>query len=320
MDRDKSFRNKKVKSAVARVLTFALILLLVLPVAQCWAVVVFPKGSDKPIMGFLVSQDGTRVVVREPQPDGTTRDHLLLRSDVDDILFTVSIERLETLRPDDPRQYRNYAEELAEKRQDPEARAAAIRLYLIAAYLDPANLGRSSMLGMIDLARSEAEEAKFRAMAYLLDPDHDRRVLKPPSPIQTTRAAADDSARSQLLQALRHLRQGNKLAARRIAQLPAVQSQFDEFQQVISFKEFDDACKSAAELPLDILHKILLVELSMTSKSAADTGAEHTTVSTSWQQSLARDDRTPLPVLSLETISEFDPRKCQYRAGEWIGP
>jgi hypothetical protein len=312
--------NETTTGAVLRAWTIALVLLLALPASQCWAVVVFPKGSDKPIMGFLVSQDAARVVVREPQPNGTTRDHLLLRSEIDDILFTVSTERLDSLRPDDPRQYRNYAEELAEKRQDPEARAAAIRLYLIAAYLDPANLGRSSLLGMIDLARSEAEEAKFRAMAYLLDPDHDRRVLKPPSPIQTTRAAADDSARGQLLQALRYLRQGNKLAARRIAQLPAVQSQFDEFQQVLTYQQFDNACKSTSELSLAILQKIVLLELSLSEKTDADTDPERTTSSASWQQSLARDGRTPLPVLSLETLTEFDPRKCQYRAGEWGEP
>jgi len=46
-------------------------------------------------------------------------------------------------------------------------------LYLIAAYRNPQELGRSSLLGMTALARTPAEERRFRAMTYLLGDDHD---------------------------------------------------------------------------------------------------------------------------------------------------
>ena len=76
-----------------------------------------------------------KVVTREKLPDGEFRVREIKRSDIDDVIFPVSSERLEQLDPGDPKAYRDYAEELAEKCEDPDARATAIRLYVLAAYL-----------------------------------------------------------------------------------------------------------------------------------------------------------------------------------------
>ena len=51
----------------------------------------------------------------------------------------------------------------------------ALRLFLIAAHLDPQKLGPSSLLGMSLLASTPAEVRKYRAMAFLLDPKGDAK-------------------------------------------------------------------------------------------------------------------------------------------------
>ena len=90
----------------------------------------------------------------------------------------MSEERLAELVRSNPDAYREYAEELAEKRKDPDAQQTSIRLFQMAAVLDPQRLGRSCLLGMVPLARDAAEQRRFRAMAYLLDPDHDPALLQ----------------------------------------------------------------------------------------------------------------------------------------------
>ena len=268
-------------------------------------------------MGFLVYEDQRRIVLRMATPAGESYEREFLRSEIDDVLYTVSAERLEMLRCDDPRGYRDYAEELAEKRQDPEARETAIRLYLIAAYLDTADLGRSSLLGMIDLARTESEQRKFRAMAYLLDPDHDRRVLAP-APATASAAKRDDAARAVLLGALRGLRQGQPSAAQRLLTSPSLKDQLTPFQHVLSYEELKAATQAPSLSPHQ-LQKVLIVELALT-QSSADPDPTPQDAAVSWQQSIRGDGRQPMPVLSLESLTEFNPRQCRYQNSKWIEP
>jgi hypothetical protein len=284
--------------------------------SRCWAVVVFPKGGAEPMMGFLVHQDERRIVLRMATASGESREREFLRSEIDDVLFTVSTERLEMLRCDDPRGYRNYAEELAEKRQDPEARETAIRLYLIAAHLDTANLARSSLLGMIDLARNESEQRKFRAMAYLLDPDHDRSLLKPAATVSV--AKKDDTTRALLLGALRALRQGQPSAAQRLLTSPMLKDQLAPFQHVLSYEELKTAAQ-APKLSPQQLQKVLTVELALT-ETPDNSDPTPKDAAISWQESIQRDGRQPMPVLNLESLTEFNPRQCRYQNGKWIEP
>ncbi len=291
-----------------------------LAVANAHAVVVFPKGSDEPVMGFLLREDERSVTVRQVLPDGSLRDTTFLRSEAD-IHFTVQKERLEKLASDNARAYRNYAEELAEKRRDPEARETAIRLFLIAAFLDPQNFGRSSLLGMIDLSRSADEEAKFRAMAFLLDPEHDARVLRRPEAVKSEPGAATDEVRSGLLTALRLLRQGKGLGARQTVQRDDVNGLLVQYQDVISVKEFYAAC-AGGELSPSLLRRIVLLELALSPKSggAIDLDRKAAESKSSWSDSIRRHGSRPLPALSLETLTEFNPRECHFRDGKWLEP
>jgi hypothetical protein len=291
--------------------------LLLACVSSAHAVVVIRKGEKPEVLGILVSQDERRVIVRELLSDGKYRDQTIPRAEIEDVIITVSPERLAALARDKPREYASYAEELAEKRRDPEARETALRLYQIAAWLDPEGQGKGALLGMIDLSRSPAEEAKFRAMAYLLDPEHDRRVLKEPPSVKVE-VGGSAALREQLLAALRLLRQGKISPARAALQTPAVRAQLDQYKEVLTYQEIVNLRAGDALSPA-LLRKVLLLETALAYR-AFESGGVKKDPSVSWQQSLARDGAVPLPVLSLESLTEFNPRQSQFKSGKWVEP
>src|SRR5437762_6676390 len=112
------------------------------------AVVVLPKGAKQPIMGYLVRQDERTIVIRQELSDGKSRESSFAKKDLDELIITVSPERLTGLDPNKPQTYREYAEELAEKQRDPEARDAAMRLYAIVAARGDDHLRYSALLGL----------------------------------------------------------------------------------------------------------------------------------------------------------------------------
>src|SRR5690349_18452025 len=142
---------------ISLVMTFLAVLWFVRPAS---AVVVYKKGTSKPVAGHLVRQNGNEVVVRDESSSGL-KEIVIPRSEIDDFIETVSAERLAALTPSRPQEYREYAEELAEKKLDPEARQTAVRLFQIAAWLDPAKTGRGALLGLVSVARPGEEEARF---------------------------------------------------------------------------------------------------------------------------------------------------------------
>lgn len=310
------------------------VVLLLLAASSAEAAIAIPKGGGEPIRGFLVRQDGTTVVLDVPRADGKLDRKTFLRGDLDAFLITVDPERLSALKPDDPKSYRNFAEELAEKKIDPEARAAALRLYLLAAYLDPKELGRGSLLGMIALARSPGEEKKFRAMAYLLDREHDRTLLAAPSATAEVIASAPAPSggpakedRVAILRALQLYRQGKPREAANILQPAHVKASFQKLGAEFDYEEFLAACKASGRaIPKpEVLAKALLLELALSDVPAAaplpDASPMPKPVDASKTWSATADgDQAPAPSLRLETITEFDPRQTVYRDGKWTTP
>jgi len=182
------------------------------------AAIVFLRSGDK-VAGYLVSQDLTQVHLRVPVGEGKLEDRIIPRSDVKYLKVTVEKDRLAALNHKSPEGYIRYAEELAPVApKDPEARDVAMRLFAIAAHLDPQRLGRGSLLGMANMARTPAEAKKFHALAYVLDPGHDAQILTSPapppananaSPPPSQPAAAESRDMKLLLLRLKNLRYGN---------------------------------------------------------------------------------------------------------------
>src|SRR5262245_2832497 len=124
--------------------------------AAAWSIEI-DTGAKGRVAGFLVREDAKTLEIRVFTPAG--KDGGIVRNEKAKVkvLHRLNTERLEKLSKENPKAYRDYAEELAEKKTDPEAQHTAMRLFLIAAALDPQNLGASSLLRMSDLATSPAE-------------------------------------------------------------------------------------------------------------------------------------------------------------------
>jgi hypothetical protein len=277
------------------------------------AVVVFERGKTQPTIGRLVRQDERSVVIELEEPGGRVITREIPRSEIEDLLIVVSEERLSALRPEDPAAYRDYAEELAAKRKDPDARLASLRLYLIAAHLDPDTLGHSSLLGMIALARNPTEERRFRAMAFLLDPNHDRRVLT-----STKRGAAvgDDAGRAGLLKAIQAMRRGQRRLALQWADREPVQKEFEKYQDLIGLDQFQSL---ETEIPPQMLRRLLTLEWILT-RDGDEGESPLIDRRTSWSQTVERRELDPVAPLHLETLTEFDPRESIYDQGRWMRP
>ncbi len=284
----------------------------------CYGVIILQKDNPVSIKGFLVSENDQRVVVDELLPNGETRQRVVQRAEIDVMIVSVAPERLAALNPEKPQDYRDYADELSEKREDPEARNAAIRLYLLAAHLDPAGQGRGALLSMAGLARSPAEERKFRAMVYLLDPAHDRSVLKPPARPKTVAVALTESEQTMLLTAIRALRSGNRREALNFTRRPLFQQVFQRFSSMFTLEAFRAAASQRTGLlPRAVQKKLLALELMVLGQPGQESRDEK---DVPWSTLVTNKRDSPVAQLSLETITEFNPAETVFRDNRWTLP
>jgi hypothetical protein len=311
-------KHKQNSIAVRRLrLALPAIVSVCLGPAVASAVVVLPKGANKPIMGYLIRQDDRLVTIRQEQAGGKSHELSFNKSEIDELIITVSPQRLATLDPSRPQLYREYAEELAEKQRDPEARDAAIRLYAIVAARGDEKLRHSALLGLISLARSPDEERLFRAAAYLDDPDHDASILTSPAAAQAT---TGNKPAAELLSAVKLARQGKGPAAKPLLAKPAVQADAERIASIISPEELTEAC--AGRTLSDVqLRKLLQAELALEAPSIPGPTAETKPVELhTWSQSAQPGRLAPLPAIKLETLTEFNPAECIFRGGKWVTP
>jgi len=281
------------------------------------AVVVLPKGASQAVMGYLVRQDERTIVVRQELPGGKTRDVSFAKSDLDELIITVSHQRLQELDPARPQLYREYAEELAEKQRDPEARDAAIRLYAICAARGDDKLRHGALLGLIALARSPEEERRFRATAYLSDPEHDEAVLVEPA--ASDAVGSRWQASPELLSVLRFARQGKGAAAKAVLDKPAVRAEAAQIASVISMDDLEKAC-TARQLTSEQLRQILQAELALESSASGSPAEKRIAEQASWSSARASGGLAPLPTVELDKLTEFDPAACAFRDSKWVRP
>ncbi len=207
-----------------------------------WAILIETKTGR--VGGYLLSDDGTNLKISIPAANGEETVGEYLRADVK-ILHQLDVKRLEKLSRDNPKGYHDYADELALQEADPEARYVALRLYLISAYLAPEEFGSSSLLRMSKLASSPAQARKFRAMAFMLDPKTDPKILdeataRPAQPAQLPARALED-----FVKALQQFRSGQVQSAAETARREGVDKVFSMAPGKIDVKKFQQWCTDA---------------------------------------------------------------------------
>lgn len=298
------------------------LLALTLFSAPCHAVIILEKNSSEPIRGYLVEADEVRVVVDVLLPNGDIRRRILPRSSIAEMLEGVSRDKLAALRSERPEDYRDYAEELAVKTNDPDARVAAIRLYQIAAYLAPDKLGRSCLLGMVSLARNKDEERKFRAAAYLIDREHNRDVLKSAGSGEGHSDVGEWTAeqRQQLRTMLQALREQRPSDARSLARRPALAEPLRRISGILVPGDFAEL-RNSEPLPKGLMIKVLAAEMALEAapgrRQASEPAEDRRPAVSGWANLDDPRRTTPVPVLALVYLTEFDPRQCHFRNGKW---
>jgi hypothetical protein len=248
----------------------------------------------------------------------------------------VSEARLSSLKADNPLGYRDYAEELAEKREDPLAIAMSIRLYLIAAYLDQqgeptlnqGNLARSCFLGMRRLARNLQEEKIFVSMARLMG---DRQPLKTgASQLRNVESSVERKLTADFRKALKSLRARYDYKLSR-TQKNSLKTYLKPYANVFSHEDLleaiDNAENSSSDQPAEMVHKILKMELSLLERelqkneqSAPRQSQSPDQKKSPWSQLLLRKEINPLSPLSIRYATEFDAAKCLFRGDRWVAP
>ncbi|QDU73135.1 hypothetical protein Pan97_01020 [Bremerella volcania] len=297
-----------------------LVLACLLFTCDALGAVVYIKGQKEPIAGFVESADDMSIHLRIRTPDGDELTREILRGEIDLLLQPVSPSRLSQLSPDNPKAYREYAEELVEKTTDPEAVETAKRLFMIAAHLDPKAQGRSALLGMTPLMNDAQGVKQLRAMAYLIDPSHDASLLEGQQQAVATGAALDESLRQEVIKVLQMLRHGERADARQQLQRDEIRSAMRQGTSKITPDEclalVQGLCPGCEQgkIPAYMLQKLVAAELELSTSQATDE------VKPQWGFFLDSSFQKPLPVLSLAKAIGFDPRQCVYRDGKWVEP
>ena len=205
--------------------------------------ILIDTGTGK-VGGFVLNDDGTKLKISIPTRDGEDKVGEYLYADIK-ILHRLDVKRLEGLSKDNPKAYRDYAEELALQKDDPEARYVAMRLYLIAAYLAPKEFGSSSLLRMSALASKPAEARKLRAMAYLLDPKAGDAIVEEDSGKPAQPAPLPAGALEDFTKALQFYRSGQIKLASETAKHDGVDTIFSMVPGKIDLKTFLQWCTDA---------------------------------------------------------------------------
>ena len=267
----------------------------------------------------------------------------------------VSKVKLAGLRTEDASGYRDYAEELAEKKDDPVAIATSIRLYLIAAYLhqegDPdasqGNLALSCLLGMRRLSRNVEEEKLFVSMARLLG---DKQPLKLGSAQYRNRENAQNRALAASCQkALQGLRSQTVINISR-TQKEQFKGFLKPYADILPHDEliaaFDAKCDQCSRgqdnsrscsacggryknpvQPSKMVYKIVKTELALTerellkSEQAVPRQKQAAPGKKSpWSQILLRKEIDTVAPLSIRYATEYDAAKCLFQNGSWVEP
>jgi hypothetical protein len=222
----------------------ALVLALALACLPAAAQAILIDVGGVRVGGYLVRDDGKRLTLHVRTSDGEEKTFDRAKVKLT-ILHDLDRPLLGSLSRENPKAYHDYALKLADQAEDPHARDTAMRLFLIAAYLDPQQYGRSALLGMSRLAANRTEERRCRAMAFLLDPAGDATLLRPPTVKPAPAPKAQAEALQDFLRALHSFRAGEIMDAKTVARHDGVDKVFAMAPGMFDHKAFLQKCDDA---------------------------------------------------------------------------
>jgi hypothetical protein len=236
-----------------------------------------------------------------------------LRDRIEDLVVTVDPERLAGLSPDEPLGYLQYAEELSIKKQDPEARDAARRMFLIAGSLAPQVHGRQAALGLANVAATSDEARKARTMASLVDPSGPAAegvVAKPTAP-------KIDAGRARILTAgIQAYRRGEVATARRAFEDRDIATLLASLDPPVPMEALKASLAERIFRPdYDVLAVLVPLERSLRAEGTLAGSAKSAD-----DDPFSAENRAPVAWPTWSNVTPFDPAETVFRDGKWQRP
>jgi len=312
---------------------FLMVLLLLWP-QNARAATIYLKAKAQPIYGTILKRTPSNLTIRTSEGgSGAAKDVVYATSEIAELFEPVVAARLEKLEPSNPAAYREYAEELAEHRKDPEAMAMAIELYLRSAQLEKGDGRNSALRGLVAAARSSSERRRFAAAALSLSPNLPFALLTPSSSggkleVATEVASAAGTAapsRERLLQFMQAVRVG-----RAPGNSPQGQTILDHFPsylltEKLTLEQLATASKKGTRPTGEILRELLLLEARLEQEEGLvprtpQAGDLLGFSPGSWANTGIQKQRfQPLPT-KLQDLTTSDLSATVFRQGKWVRP
>lgn len=223
--------------------------------------------------------------------------------------------RLESLHPDNPMDYFELGEEVADLAQNEMEQELARRLFALAGLLDTSRLGRSACLALADIETEIHIKRRLLAMASLLSESGGGSGLLS----RGDEGGFSESTALSVTAAFSYYRRG--LGSRALSQLrkPGAEEMLKSLGHLLrgGSARFLEDCKlynGQVKPTLTDFHlaKMLTIELAILS------GSER-----SWASELLLSQGRPLIEIEsdhLDRVLGVDPSRCVYRGGRWIQP
>ncbi|MGI9519791.1 MAG: hypothetical protein ACR2NP_22245 [Pirellulaceae bacterium] len=268
--------------------------------------------DQQPVFGRVVRQDDSHIVFRQRlEGNSAYRERTIHRDDILTVVITIDPEALEIVGPENPRTYRDLAEELGVQSRDPEARDLALRLYLLGARHGDRHLRESCFRGMLPLARSPGEEMSFRVLAWQTLGDEARWLESAPSRTELEPGVVDEERQVQLRDILRQWRMGDRTAMVGEIEKPWLRETLGPFASICSWQDIR-RWAAESELRTESLARVLELEIAL-GRPAGQINRDQ------WSYLIHRNHARFGPV-NFDTVTDFDLSKSVYRDGHWVEP
>ena len=288
------------------------------PLAQGDMLIWQNGNSPKRLYGVVERDDPGEVHFRmHPDLGGELR--VIPRNEILALVFHADESRLMELKPENLADYRDYAEELASRGDDLQARDLAIRLFLIVAYgagerpFQPGarQLRASALRNLQPLARDDTERRAFEQLATLYGlSERALSGVTAPSPEEIT-----EEMRANLLDLLLAVRAGNREGALRLLQHPDMERAWKTVSPICRWDELSRIIQQGEPLGFQ-LQRLLTVEVEL--RKRWKVGSIPRTKVDSWAVQAREHEPQAEWLPNLLDVTEYDPRQNVWCNGQWI--
>jgi hypothetical protein len=278
--------------------------------------VVWVRGEPEPVYGTVIERNPTEITFLIYGGEANS-NRTIARDTIETLIVNIDVPRLETLNPDNPTGYRDYAEELSAQQRDPAARELAVRLYLIGAFLADGGPGSSELRqscldGLVALASSPAQSEKWKTLRFLYNPTVrlDEEPKPPTSPLT-------EAQRELALNVVRLIRRGKGGEAAELMAQTETESALQPWASVCPPEQLKRIARRN-QPTVSQLRQLLQIELAILNREPPATA--NSSQRRSWSDDATTTSAIDGMITSFKSATQFDPEKSVFRNGSWVRP